>query len=87
MIVAALLLGRDDFEKVITLAVMGGWDTDCNGASAGSIYGAMFGAEKIPAKWKAPLNDTLYSQSGGDQPSAISECARQSVEIAQKMRA
>jgi ADP-ribosylglycohydrolase len=86
LIVAALLLGKDDFERVITLAVMGGWDTDCNGASAGSIYGAMFGAGKIPAKWKDPLHDTLYSQILDYHPIAISECARQSVEIAQKVR-
>jgi ADP-ribosylglycohydrolase len=86
LIVAALLLGQDDFEKVVTLAVMGGWDTDCNGATAGSIHGAMFGADNIPAKWKEPLHDTLYSQIFNYHPIAISECARQSVEIAQKMR-
>ena len=86
LIVAALLLGKDDFEKVVTLAVMGGWDTDCNGASAGSIYGAMFGAGKIPAKWSEPLHDTLYSQIFNYHPIAISECARQSVAIVGKMR-
>ncbi len=86
LIVAALLLGGDDFEKVVTLAVMGGWDTDCNGASAGSIYGAMFGAEMIPGKWKEPLRDTLYSQIFGYHPIAISECAGQSEEIVKKVR-
>jgi len=86
LVVAALLLGKDDFEKVVTLAVMGGWDTDCNGATAGSIYGAMFGAGKIPAKWKDPLRDTLYSQIFKYHPIAISECAKQSVGIAKKMR-
>jgi ADP-ribosylglycohydrolase len=80
--VAALLLGGQDFEKVITIAVMGGWDTDCNGATVGSIFGAMRGAGEIPAKWKAPLNDTLYSEISGYHPIAISECARRSFEIA-----
>jgi hypothetical protein len=46
----------------------------------------MFGADKIPAKWKDPLNDTLYSQIFKYHPIAISECARQSVTIVQKMR-
>ena len=82
LVVAALLLGRDDFEKVVTIAVMGGWDTDCNGATAGSIWGAMFGGSRIPEKWTAPLNDTLYSFIPGYHPIAISECARRSVEIA-----
>ncbi len=79
LVVAALLLGADDFEKVITLAVMGGWDTDCNGATAGSIFGAMHGAAAIPAKWAAPLHDTLYSRIFDYHPIAITECARRSV--------
>jgi ADP-ribosylglycohydrolase len=86
IVVAALLLGKDDFEKVVTLAVMGGWDIDCNGATAGSIYGAMFGADKIPAKWKAPLNDTLYSRIFDYHPIAIIECAKKSLALAQKFR-
>jgi ADP-ribosylglycohydrolase len=82
LVVAALLLGGHDFEKVITIAVMGGWDTDCNGATCGSIFGAMHGSGEIPAKWKAPLHDTLYSEINGYHPIAISECARRSFEIA-----
>jgi len=85
LVVAALLLGQRDFEKVITLAVMGGWDSDCNGATAGSIFGAMHGAQAIPAKWTAPLNDTLYSRIFDYHPIAISECARRSHEIAKKI--
>ncbi len=82
LVVAALLLGGDDLEKVITLAVMGGWDSDCNGATAGSIAGAMIGAQNLPDKWIAPLHDTLNSQIIGYHPITISECARRSVEIA-----
>jgi len=85
LVVAALLLGQNDFEKVITLAVMGGWDSDCNGATAGSIFGAMFGADSIPSKWKAPLHDTLYSRIFDYHPIAISECARRSLEIARRV--
>jgi len=85
IVVSALLLGGADFEKVITIAVMGGWDSDCNGATAGSIFGAMHGAEKIPLKWKAPLNDTLFSEITDYHPIAISECARRSFEIAKRI--
>jgi ADP-ribosylglycohydrolase len=84
VVVAALLLGGHDFEKVITIAVMAGWDSDCNGATAGSIFGAMHGADKIPGKWKGPLNDTLYSAITDYHPIAISECARRSFEIAKR---
>lgn len=82
--VVALLMCEGDFEKAITLAVMGGWDTDCNGATVGSISGAAHGAQALPQKWIAPLHDTLNSSLAGYHPIAISECARRSVEIARK---
>lgn len=62
LVVTALLLGGHDFEKAITIAVMGGWDTDCNGATAGSIVGAMLGARRLPERWIQPLHDTLNSK-------------------------
>ena len=85
LVVASLLLGQRDFEKVIGIAVMGGWDTDCNGATAGSIAGAMLGAAALPDKWTAPLHDTLKSNIIDYHPIAISECARRSVKIAKKL--
>jgi len=85
LVVASLLLGQRDLEKVIGIAVMGGWDTDCNGATAGSIAGAMLGAAALPDKWTAPLHDTLKSNIIDYHPIAISECARRSVEIAKKV--
>lgn len=85
IVVAALLLGRHDLEKVITIAVMGGWDTDCNGATGGSIAGAMLGAKRLPAKWIAPLHDTLNSAIVEYHPVAISQCAKWSLEIAKKV--
>ena len=86
LVAASLLLGGDDFEKAVTLAVMGGWDTDCNGATVGSIWGAMFGADRIPQRWSAPLHDTLFSSIPDYHPIAISECARRSLQIADKIR-
>ncbi len=72
---AAVLLGQGDFEKTITIAVMAGLDTDCNGATVGSICGAMVGSQNIPGKWKNPLNDTIKGQIVGYHPIGISECA------------
>ncbi|MFA7236902.1 MAG: ADP-ribosylglycohydrolase family protein [Phycisphaeraceae bacterium] len=87
LVVAALLLGGHDFEKVITIAVMGGWDSDCTGATSGSIAGAMLGAKRLPTKWTGRLNDKLMSQVDGYHPIAISECASRSAEIARKIKA
>jgi hypothetical protein len=84
--VVALLLSGGDFHKGITLAVMGGWDTDCNGATVGSIVGAITGANNAPRHWVGRLNDTLNAEVTGYHPIAISECARRSLEIARKVQ-
>lgn len=78
---AAVLLGDGDFEKSITLAVMGGWDTDCNGATVGSIAGALNGLGGIPDKWSAPLHDTLNSSITGYHPIPISTCAKRTLAV------
>ena len=72
---ASIVYGKGDFEKSVTTAVLGGWDTDCNGATVGSILGAMNSADGIPSKWTAPLHDTLYSSIPDFHPIKISECA------------
>ena len=84
---AAVLLSGGDFHKGITMAVMGGWDTDCNGATVGSIVGAICGASCAPGHWTARLNDTLNSNIVGYHPIAISECARRSASIWKRTRA
>ncbi|MGC1480274.1 MAG: ADP-ribosylglycohydrolase family protein [Chthoniobacterales bacterium] len=82
--VVALLLSNGDFHQGITLAVMGGWDTDCNGATVGSVVGAITGAKLAPKLWVDRLNDTLRAGLLGYDPIAISECARRSLHIARK---
>jgi ADP-ribosylglycohydrolase len=83
--VAALLLSGGDFERGITLAVMGGWDSDCNGATVGSIVGAIAGAARVPAHWAGRLNDTLRAGIAGYNPASIQECARRSVAVARRV--
>jgi ADP-ribosylglycohydrolase len=56
MIVAmALLCGGNDVGRSICLAVQAGFDTDCNGATAGSIVGMMTGFSAIDPKWYTPF--------------------------------
>lgn len=83
--VASIVFAKGDFEKAITTAVLG-WDTDCNGATVGSIMGAIIGAKNIPEKWSKPLNDTLYSAIPGFHPIAISRCAERSYSVFNKIR-
>ncbi len=82
IVAVALLWGEGDFAKSITIAVMGGFDTDCNGATVGSIVGAMKGAKGIPKEWYEPLNDTIRSAVYGYDGSRISELAKETVRLA-----
>jgi len=81
IVVAALLYGKGKFRESICLGVMMGKDTDCNGATIGSIVGAFHGASNIPLDLKEPLNDTLYSSVCGYHPIKISEMARLTYEL------
>ena len=75
LVTAALLWGDRDFTKTIGLAVQGGWDTDCTGATAGSIFGAMHGADALPPNWVEPLNDLVRSSIMGFDRSRLSDLA------------
>jgi len=81
LVAASLIFAKGDFEKAITTSVLGGWDTDCNGATVGSIMGASLGASALPEHWTSKLNDTLYAEVTGFHPIKISECASRSYEV------
>lgn len=74
MIVAACLLyGGMDYEKSICMAVETGFDTDCNGATVGSILGMMLGAKNIPEYWIKPLNNTVHTSIDGYETVKITD--------------
>jgi hypothetical protein len=74
---AALLWGEGDFGKSICRAVQPGFDTDCNGATVGSILGMMLGAAGIPSSWTGRLNNTLKTNVVGHETVDIEEMARE----------
>ena len=81
-VIASLLISGVS-STAVTFAVVAGWDTDCNGATVGSIVGPLNGQTSIPENWSAPLNDILHSQLAGYHPIPISECARRSLPTTQ----
>jgi len=85
LVLLGLLYGEGDFEKSITISVMGGWDADCNGATVGSILGVMLGADNLPEKWISPLNDRVESFVVGFNNCRISDLARRTFTIARNV--
>lgn len=59
IVAAGLLWGNEDFTTSICRAVQAGFDTDCNGATVGSIMGVWQGADSLPGAWIAPLNGAI----------------------------
>jgi hypothetical protein len=61
--IAFTLLGwysaPDDFGQAICDAVNCGFDTDCTGATLGSILGIAWGAARLPKRWMEPLGESI----------------------------
>ncbi|MCJ7822146.1 MAG: ADP-ribosylglycohydrolase family protein, partial [Armatimonadetes bacterium] len=85
VVLMALLHSGGDYERAIAISVMGGWDTDCNGATAGSVMGAILGAKALPEKWIAPLHDRISSIVIGYTDTRLSYLARRTTAMQQKI--
>jgi len=83
LITAGLLWGKGDFTATVGLTVQGGWDTDSNAATAGSVVGTVLGAEKLPRHFIEPLQDRTRSAVFGYDNSRISELAGRTTTLAE----
>jgi ADP-ribosylglycohydrolase len=63
LIAAALTHADGDFTGSICRAVSGGWDTDSNGATVGSIA-ALLSDAALPDRWTTPLKNRLATSVG-----------------------
>lgn len=82
VIAAGLLWGENDYAATVGLTVSGGWDTDSNGATAGSVAGVVLGARGLPEHFTTPLRDRTRSALFGFDKSRISDLAERTVAIA-----
>lgn len=65
IVTAALLYGEGDFGKSICIAVSMAFDTDCNGATVGSILGMRGSIDCISDYWKKPINGKIHTSIFG----------------------
>jgi hypothetical protein len=81
IVALGLLWGQGDYGRAICTAVQACFDTDCNGATVGSIFGMMHGTPALPGRWIDPLNDLLDTGIAGYHQVRISRVAREGFEM------
>ena len=58
-VIAGWLYGNGDFGESLIIANSMGEDTDCTCATLGATLGIILGDERLPERWKSPLNDKI----------------------------
>jgi hypothetical protein len=67
-VVLGWLYGDGDFGKSLCAAVNCGDDTDCTGATLGSLLGILHGTKGIPDEWRKPVGETIRNVAIGSFP-------------------
>ena len=73
IVALCLLYSEGDLSRGICMAVEQGFDTDCNGATVGSIIGMMKGSAAVGDEWTRPLCGKLRTQIFGCEVFSIDE--------------
>ena len=85
VVIGAMIYGQMDFHQSICTSVEGAWDTDCNGATCGSIVGAASGVKGLNSSLVAPLNDTIKPKVFGFEEIAMQELADRTLKVHDKI--
>ncbi len=80
IVTAALLYGKGDFGKSVCIAVGMAFDTDCNGATVGSILGMRGGIDCIDEYWKKPVNNKIHTSIFGVETVNIEKAVDKTIE-------
>jgi hypothetical protein len=85
VVAIGLLWGEGDFEKSICRAVQSCFDTDCNGATTGSILGVIHGRRNLSSKWADVIHDTLHTGVAGYHTVSLSDLSRETFGLIEKV--
>ncbi len=91
LLVVALLYGKADFGDTICIATNCGEDTDCTAATAGALWGIIFGAKQIPQKWIDPIGRSIKTmclnsgEIGGWLVKDVDDLTRRTEAVAQQV--
>ena len=82
----SIYYGKMNPHQSVSIAVMAGLDTDCNGATVGSITGAACGKRNFHSIYADALNDTIKPLVFGFQEITMTELATRSLAVWKKCR-
>ena len=94
LLIIGLLYGEGDFDRSLCTAVNCGEDTDCTGATLGSILGILHGIEAIPEKWIKPIGRKIKTAClnlgelgyfGNQLPADVDDMAHRTEKIARQI--
>ncbi|HVN59158.1 MAG TPA: ADP-ribosylglycohydrolase family protein [Bacteroidales bacterium] len=82
------LYGDGDFGKSLCIAVNCGDDTDCTGATLGSILGIIGGTKAIPENWRRPVGNkiTNVAINGFTSPPTLDILTDSTISMARRVR-
>jgi ADP-ribosylglycohydrolase len=87
LVAIALLWGEMDLGKTLCASIMPGLDTDCNGATSGSVLGLMLGRKALPDQWTGPIRDTLKTNVQGYPEVKLKDLAAETLKMIRQVRA
>lgn len=83
LVVWGLLRGEHDFSAAIGDTVAAGWDTDCNAATVGGLWG--LSGREIPPHWTTPWNGRVAVSLAGVGELALDDLVDRTVAVARSM--
>ena len=86
LVTFALAAGQGDVDRSICLTVMGGWDTDSNGATVGAVTGALGGTTAISPRWSDPLRNRMSTSIPGCDGLSFDAVAARTLAVAERAR-
>jgi ADP-ribosylglycohydrolase len=83
LVVWGLLAGEDDYSAAVGDAVAAGWDTDCNGATIGGLWGLT--GRPIPSHWTDPWQGKVAVNLAGMGELCVDDLVERTVAVAKKL--
>ena len=83
VVVWGLVHGAEDFSVAIGDTVAAGWDTDCNGATVGGLWGLT--GRPIPAHWTSPWQGRVQTTLAGFGELALDDLVSRTVAVADRL--